>query len=59
MNIDQIQANKPVGATHYFSHTKNYLKNTNGIWYVWNHCKWLRVKQMTYLFSIIDTLKPL
>lgn len=59
MTIEEIRKNAPKGATGYFEHTKNYLKNKNGIWYVWFNRRWLRVKQMTYLFSIMDSIKPL
>lgn len=59
MNIEEIRKNKPDGATGYFEHTKNYLKNKNGTWYVWYKSKWMLVKQMTYLYSIKDSIKPL
>lgn len=59
MTPQQIKDNAPEGATGYFEHTKNYLKDTNGIWCVWVSHRWLRVKNITYLFSIKDSIKPL
>ena len=59
MTIEEIRKNAPSGATGYFEHTRNYLKNKNGTWYVWHLNKWLLVKQITYLNSIMDSIKPL
>lgn len=59
MTIEEIRANAPKGATDYFQHTGNYLKNMNGTWFVWNDNRWLLVKQITYLCSIMDSIKPL
>lgn len=59
MTEQEIRDGAPSGATGYFEHTKNYLKNRNGTWCVWVKGKWILVKQITYLNSIKDMIKPL
>ena len=40
MNTDQIQANKPEGATHYREYTEQYVKiDDNGMW-IWGGGRW-------------------
>lgn len=54
MNIYQIQANKPQGATHYREYTGQYVKMENEVMYIWGGGQWRRQNNV-YLFN----LKPL
>ena len=54
MNIYQIQANKPQGATHYREYTGQYVKIENEAMYIWGGSQWRR-QHHVYLFN----LKPL
>lgn len=40
MNIDQIQANKPEGATHYSYKTETYYMEKDEVLYHWHFVEW-------------------
>ena len=54
MNIDQIQANKPEGATHYRGYTGQYFKFDGFDWFVLIGNQWKYIRNVC-LFE----LKPL